>query len=284
MIITCGASGSGKSYVDLELLRGIYAYVHGEFPPAEYVVDRAFFKLKEFLDILNTPEMQDSKKSRGEIFISEEMGTQAGSRSFQNIANKSYSYIVQTFRAKGMIIFFNVPSFNFIDSQVRKQLHYLIETKTIDNKKNSCIARPLELQYNSRMDKIYYHSLSATTFNNEIIELDNIDIPKIPKDVEILYESKKSDFINKYNLSLQNELDRYEEKENHKRIPKEQRPLTKKEAEAYELNKILNNTKIAEQLGVSCNTIGARLKNCEAKGHKINKYSSMGQKCRKNNE
>jgi len=31
------------------LLRGIYAYVNGEFPPAEYVVDRAFFKLKRFL-------------------------------------------------------------------------------------------------------------------------------------------------------------------------------------------------------------------------------------------
>jgi len=45
--------------------------------------------------------MQDSKNSRGQIFISEEMGTQAGSRTFQNIANRTYSYIVQTFRDKG---------------------------------------------------------------------------------------------------------------------------------------------------------------------------------------
>jgi len=269
LIITCGASGSGKSYVDLELLRGIYAYVNGEFPPAEYVVDRAFFKLKDFLEILNTPEMQDSKNSRGQIFISEEMGTQAGSRTFQNIANRTYSYIVQTFRAKGMIIFFNVPSFNFIDSQVRKQIHYLIETKTIDNKNKTCIARPLELQYNSRMDKIYYHNLTATSFNHESMDLEFIDVPKIPKEVEILYESKKSDFINNQNMSLQTALNKMEEKDEVKVGPlKELTPLQQKVKELLEeglLQKV-----IAEKTGRTQESICGVKKAILKKGYVIN--------------
>jgi len=38
------------------------------------------------------------------------------------------------------------------------------------------------------MDKIYYHNLTATSFNHESMDLEFIDVPKIPKEVEILYE------------------------------------------------------------------------------------------------
>ena len=213
LIITCGPSGSGKSYVDLELIRAVYGYVHGEFPSDQYVVDRCFFKLKDFLAILNSPEIQDPKTSRGQMFISEEVGTQASNRTHQNIANRAYSFIVQTFRAKGMILFFNVPSFTFIDSQIRKQLHYLLETKMIDTRLNACVIKPLELQYNSRMDKLYCHNLKARTFNNELVEVDLIDIPKIPNSLAKLYEERKTEFINDLNQGLQNSLAKYEEKQ-----------------------------------------------------------------------
>lgn len=268
LIITCGASGSGKSYIDLELLRGVHAYVHGEFPPDEEVINRCFFKLKDFLAILNTEEMQNQKKSRGQMFISEEAGTQASNRTHQNIANRTYSYIVQTFRAKGMIIFFNVPSFNFIDSQVRKQLHYLIETKTIDVKRKTCIAKPLELQYNSRMDKLYYHNITAETDKNEWLSVDLIDIPKIPDSLEILYEKKKTDFINELNLGLQNALARIEEKELKDLIPLEKKPLTEFQQKVYDLKcKGYNQPQSSKILGKSISLICRTLQSCKKKGY-----------------
>ena len=233
LIITCGASGSGKSYVDLELMRGIYAYCNGEYPTDEYVVERCFFKLNTFLKILNSEEIQNPKTSKGQMFISEEVGTQASNRTHQNIANRAYSFIVQTFRAKGMILFFNVPSFNFIDSQVRKQLHYLIETKMIDTKRKACIIKTLELQYNSRMDKLYTHNLICRTEKNEILELDLISIPKIPKSLELIYEKYKSDFINDLNRELQNSLMKYEDKQIEAYVPTQGRKLLSENQQLY---------------------------------------------------
>jgi DNA-binding MarR family transcriptional regulator/energy-coupling factor transporter ATP-binding protein EcfA2 len=278
LIITCGASGSGKSYVDLELLRGIHAYVNGEYPSDEEVVNRTFFKLKDFLTVLNSPEIQDPKTSRGQIYISEEVGTQASNRTHQNIANRAYSFIVQTFRAKGMIIFFNVPSFTFVDSQVRKQLHYLLETKMIDKNKKMCICKPLELQYNSRMDQIYFHNLkSQWGEKREVIEVDLISIPKIPDSLEEIYEKKKSEFINELNINLQTALDKIEEKEMREQMPKEQKPLTVKMHEAYELNqKGYKQLEIAKILGIKQQDVSRRLQSCEKRGYKVQKFQQNG--------
>lgn len=270
LIITCGPSGSGKSYLDLELLRAIHAYVKGEYPSDEEVVGRTFFKLNSFLKVLNSPEIQDSKTSRGQMFISEEVGTQASNRTHQNIANRAYSFIVQTFRAKGMIMFFNVPSFNFVDSQVRKQLHYLIETKMIDKKKNACICKPLTLQYNSRMDKVYFHNLKAQTSNREVVEVDLMAIPKIPDSLQKIYEGRKTEFINNLNKGLQQALDKVEEKETKELEAPSRKELTQKQQEAYDLNqKGVEGKKIAELLGVSRSAIAERLDYCRKKGYKV---------------
>jgi len=283
LIITCGASGTGKSYVDLELMRGIYAYVHGEFPSDEEVVNRTFFKLNEFLKILNSDDIKDSKKSRGQMFISEEVGTQASNRTHLNVANRAYSFIVQTFRAKGMVLFFNVPSFTFVDSQVRKQLHYLLETKMIDSKNKTCIVKPLELQYNSRMDQIYYHNLVAETADHEYVELDLIDIPKIPNSLAELYEQKKSDFINNLNKDLQNSLQRYEDKENKERemvSPIEgKKPLTERQLQIYELTKEgKTQSEIAKLFSINQSCVFHTLNSIKKKGYDITKGGEMSEK------
>jgi len=268
LIITCGASGTGKSYVDLELMRGIYAYVRGEYPSDEEVVGRTFFKLREFLKILNTEEIRDGKLSKGQIFISEEVGTQASNRTHQNIANRSYSFIVQTFRAKGMILFFNVPSFNFVDSQIRKQLHFLIETKQINKTKKICVCRPLALQYNSRMDKIYYHSIVTQNEKREAMEIQLIGLPKIPDSLEKLYEERKSEFINALNSSLQEKLDSIEEKETKEiTIKKDLSPTQKL---AYDLNQQgKSDEEIGKILGRNKITIYKLLRFCKKKGWEV---------------
>lgn len=271
LIITCGASGSGKSYVDLELMRGIYAFVHGVYPEDEDVVNRCFFKLNEFLGILNTEEIQNPKTSRGQMFISEEVGTQASNRTHQNIANRAYSFIVQTFRAKGMILFFNVPSFNFVDSQVRKQLHYLLETKMIDKNKNLCIVKPLELQYNSKLDQLYFHNLKSQV-NRKRKTLQVIGFPKIPKSLEVLYEAKKSEFINNLNKDLQGALVKYELKNNpdpEVYDPSKLKPLTDKQKIYFDFKcEGLNNKQICAKLGVSDTTGSKRDREIQKKGYK----------------
>jgi len=188
LIQVVGQTGSGKSYSSISLSLGLYLYREGKLPDVEEFMGKCTFTTKEFLY-----NLKDAELKKKQIYIWEEVGVSANNRNWQSQANKIMGYLTQTFRTLQHVIFITVPCSNFIDKSVRQLLHYNIETRRVNKKNKMCMARPLEIQYNNKMDKTYYHSLSFVT-REGVITVDEVAIPLAPKEFIDAYEQKKSQY------------------------------------------------------------------------------------------
>ena len=209
LIPIVGQTGSGKSLLALQCMRGLYMYRFGVEPTDEQIIEHTIFKAKDFMAKMNNPKLK-----KKEVWTWDEAGVDVGHKDHASIKNRIIGWLAQTFRNLQQVVFFTVPSISFLDASVRKLLHYYIEVITIDKKRKITIAKPLEMQYNIRQDKIYYHNLRTRTKNNEILEVDLIGVPKISKELEKKYETIKNEFTVDLNLLIQEKLEKMEGKEN----------------------------------------------------------------------
>jgi|TARA_Y100000310_G_scaffold152812_1_gene152248 energy-coupling factor transporter ATP-binding protein EcfA2 len=245
LIIVIGQTGSGKSLSAVSISMGLHLYRYGKMPSVEEVVGHCIFKASDFMKEMNNPNLK-----KKEVWVWDEAGVDIGHKDHASKHNKVIGWLAQTFRNLQQVVFFTVPSISFVDASVRKLLHYQLETLSINKSKKIAIIKPLELQYNNRQDKLYYHNLRFNQGDGFMHELNVMGIPIPPPDYEKDYEEKKSKFTTALNVRIQEMLEEGENsggnymKYNHKKI-----------FELYH-NHSKVQKEIAEQLGVSPRNVG----------------------------
>lgn len=208
LIPIVGQTGAGKSLAALQCLRALYMYRHGKEPTNEEVIDHTIFKAKDFMAKMNNPKLK-----KKEVWLWDEAGVDVGHKDHASMKNRIIGWLAQTFRNLQQIVFFTVPSISFLDASVRKLLHYYIEVVTIHKNNKMTIAKPLEMQYNIRQDKIYYHNLRTRAKDGNVLEVDLIGIPKIDKELENQYDVVKNHFTIDLNILIQAKLEQMEGKD-----------------------------------------------------------------------
>ena len=211
LAVFVGETGSGKSLSSVQLILAINLYMHGKEPENEETMSQVFFKAKPFVvkmrELSKILKDQGKKKIKTKVWVWDEAGVEVSHKAHASIKNRVINWLAQTFRNLGQIVIFTVPSLSFIDSNVRKLLHIYLEAVSIDIKKKMCIVKPLEMQYNVRMDKIYYHYFKYPT-NDGMIEIDFMGVPKVSDELEDLYEQKKNEFTDNLNKQIIEILDK----------------------------------------------------------------------------
>jgi len=210
LVAIVGGTGSGKSFASVTILYWTYIYMHGVPPSVSYMREHWFFEAKKFLDKMNNKNLK-----KREINLWDEMGTSASHKTHQSLQNRAISWLVQTFRNLEQLVIFTVPSLAYVDKSVRNLLHYQLETRTVLTSDKVCIIKPLEIQYNIRMDKTYYHNLhwyfkDGTGF---IDEVDVVAIPLPPNEMVQAYEEDSWKFKAELNKRIQGMLEKADEKE-----------------------------------------------------------------------
>lgn len=209
LIPVVGGTGSGKSLSTLSLMIGLYLYRNGEMPPVEYIIQRTIFRAGDLLRGLNA---NDGKNlTRGDAWDWDEAGIDAGHKSHASIKNRVVGFLAQTFRNLQQVVFFTVPTISFIDASVRKLFHFYLETQFIDKNEKLCVIKPLLLQYNTRMDKTYYHKITYPSESGGYEEIELMGVPLPPKEYVDAYEKKKNAFTKDLNLQIQAQLSKLEE-------------------------------------------------------------------------
>jgi hypothetical protein len=201
-----GATGSGKSLSTISLMIGLYLYRHGNMPSVEYITHHVKFKALDMMKSFNNPDL-----TKKETWSWDEAGVDAGHKTHSTVSNRVIGWLIQTFRNLQQVVFFTVPSINFLDATVRKMLHISVETRTIDKGKKMCICKPLMLQYNSRQDEIYYHNITFPRKDGFFDVIDLMGIPLPPKEYVDAYEVEKNKFTKNLNQEIQASLQKLED-------------------------------------------------------------------------
>jgi len=266
LIPIVGQTGSGKSLLAIQFMRGLYMYRYGKAPSDDYILRHIVFKAKDFMEEMNNPHLK-----KKENWSWDEAGVDIGHKEHATIKNRILGWLTQTFRNLQQVVFFTVPSISFLDASVRKLLHYYIETLSVNKRKKMTIAKPLQMQYNIRMDKIYYHNLTSKNKKGEIMEVHMIGVPKISDELEERYEEVKNKFTIDLNLRIQSLLTKIEVKEN-KQI--KMKPLTERQEKILELLKsgMSVQKEIAKKLKTNGVTISQNLQRMRNKGVDVDKY------------
>lgn len=267
LIAVVGQTGNGKSWATISIMIGLDLYRFGKQRPAQYYVDHCVFKAKDFMAGLN-----DKNIKKKVSWNWDEAGVDAGTAEHATIKNKIIGWLAQTFRNMQQIVFFTIPTLGMLTPQVRKLIHYYVEAVYVDKKKKLCIMKPLKMQYNTRMDKIYYHNLTYTFPNGNYSEIDFMGVPLADKEVLDLYEEKKWQFTRELNIRIQMKLEALEAKETQSPYDK----LTDLQKEIYDLmseEDVITQTDITERTGRNSGVISDSIKLMRKKGIDMGKIT-----------
>lgn len=262
--IFVGGTGTGKSFDLLALHKGIYEYRRGVSPTPKYLIDHCMFKSEDLLERLNEPD----KLKIGECWGLDEAGVIISQKTHWSKQNLAINYLCQTFRNLRQVLLLSVPSMGFIDSNIRKLLHYYFETSTIDHKKKLSIVKPLILQFNVRMDKLFFHNFSYPSREKGLIIVNQCSFPLLPKEYIDAYDIKKTAFTRELNMNIQALLRR------DNGPGSVQARLTDRQKEIIKLleDGTTSPTKIGEILGVDQSTISTNFGYLRRKGINIDKF------------
>ena len=245
-----GQTGSGKSWSSLRIAE--------ELDP-EFNIDRCVFGGLELMNLINSDKLK-----RGSVIVFEEAGIEMNSRNWQSITNKMLNYLLQTFRHRNFVLIFNSPFMDFIDNATRKLFHAEMLTVGIDFKKKQTKLKAQLLQYNSRMQKFYYHRLKVIKAEGNIpINIWRVDKPS--DDLLEAYEKKKLEYTNRLNQKIYEELEAVQNKD------KKKKDLTEVQQDTLDLiNQGMNVEQIAIARGRSERAIHDTMKWLKKKGYKFN--------------
>lgn len=189
--LTCGGTGSGKSYSALTIA---YQLCGNRL--------RYVFSAKDFMILLNNPE----DLQRGDIIMFDEAGVGLGARDWNSVQNKLFGSILQTFRNMNVGVIFTTPDLSYIDVQARKLLHNYMETVGIDTEKKLAVIKVYDVQNNSRYGKIYYKHPRYLT-RGGVRQLKFIAVTLPPEKIVKEYEAAKSRFTKQLNAKVLKELE-----------------------------------------------------------------------------
>jgi len=236
LIILVGKVGSGKSWASCSIIYWCFIYMNGREPTLEEMTSCWSFKSKELLQKMSNPNL----KLKG-LNLLDEAGTSMSSKTHQSIQNRIMSFLVQTFRNLQQLLILTVPMSSFVDKSVRNLMHYQIETRQILKKKKLCVVKPLELDYNVRIPKMFYHNLTYPSNDGSgfLDEVDICGIPAPPKFLQDAYEQKAGEFKAKLTKELLALLERTEEPEDERELYGEDLLLAKIKKKDGQQSKVL---------------------------------------------
>lgn len=249
-----GATGSGKSWTALSIAHQL----NPDFNP-----NRIIFGLKGLMELINSKE----SFPEGTCFVWDEFQIGAGNREWQSLANKLLNQLLSTFRHKRYILLITCPYADFLDSHARKLLHCEMEITGIDYNESKTKVKPMLLQYNSRMKKWYYKYLRVATGKGAApVRLWRVG--KAPQWLIEEYELKKTSFTSKLNKSIEEQLDKLEQKA----LPKT-KEMTDKQKQVVELMSQYDNAeRVAADIGISMNSVYFHLSQARKKGFTPKNY------------
>ena len=182
----CGAPGSGKSEDSIAHAMDIH----------KLEANNIVFGVEQFFDLLNNETL-----SKRESIVFEELGVNAFRREYYTQQNKAMVLFMEYGRALNLALCMNAPGLSYIDSGIVKLGHHYFETDTIDYAKNLGWCRVSEIQYNPKMDKIYWQRPRVKDNGTDII-MDFIGFHKPPESIIEPYKVKKDEFIRGLNKGL----------------------------------------------------------------------------------
>jgi hypothetical protein len=124
-----GKQGMGKSnaalYIATETAKWIAKHKGGK-PEDYFTIDNcAIMELDTIIPIVKNVD-----KLRYNIFILDDIGASYGARDYQNVVNKAFNKIIQTFRDSNTLVILTMPDDFLIDKVPRKLAHFQIEMTT----------------------------------------------------------------------------------------------------------------------------------------------------------
>ena len=270
LIVGVGETGSGKSFMMVSLMFWTYVFMHGRKPTIEEMKGHWVFRAGKFLEKMNDPKLK-----KKEVWLWDEAGVDISHKAHASVQNRAIGWLVQTFRNQKQIVFFTVPTMAFIDASVRKLLHFQIETKKIIPKKNVCIVKPLRLQYNIRLDKLFYHNLRALAIDgtDNVDEIEYATIPRPEKDIEEAYEEDKFSFTSDLNKDIQKIIRSVERKKEREGLDITlNKPLSARQEQILSLLKggVTKTMEIAKIIGCKPPSISENFKWMMKKGVDVN--------------
>ena|SRR3990167_1671379 len=187
-----GPTGSGKSYACLRF---------AEILDKNFNANRIVFSVEEFMDILNNPAKYNMDK--GSVMVFEEVGIGMAARQFMRESNRLFNFVMQSFRHKNYVVFFNTPIVDFLDVQSRRMLHCLMTTGGINETQKYSILKPFflvqDLMTGSFLPKYFRIRDSAAQKTLKITQL-HVKLPS--KELIKQYELKKNKFTHKLNRAI----------------------------------------------------------------------------------
>lgn len=251
-----GATGSGKSWTGLSI-------AHQLNP--DFTEQRIIFGLKGLMELINS----DENFPEGTCFVWDEFQIGASNRDWQSLANKLLNQLLSTFRHKRYILLITCPYADFLDSHARKLLHAEFELVGIDYNEGKTKVKPMLLQYNSRIKKWYYKYLRVATGKGASpVKLWRVG--KAPQELIDAYEDKKTKFTEKLNRSIEQQLDKLEQKNN-----PPVKELTAKQRRVLELMSIHKDVEmVASLIEQSPASVYFHLKSAKKKGYTLKNFKS----------
>ena len=192
-----GATGIGKSWASISLAYSI---------DPDFEVRQIVFTFKQLMEVINADWF---KKKKWKIIIFEELQISISNRAWQQLINRLFNYLISTFRHQNIILFFNSPYLDFLDSQTLKLVHAKFDVLGHSNKTQLTHIRPKILQYNAERKKYYYHFLQVMHRGQKgAKKLENMYVTKPPKHLIEPYEKAKTDFTASLNKDIQAQLNK----------------------------------------------------------------------------
>lgn len=247
MAAVIGPTGSGKSFATLALLE----LANPEMPKEE-LLKYVHFSPKQFLDNITSEDTES-----GDVFSYDESGVGQNNKNWQSLVNRVINYVLQTFRYKNLIVFFCLPSFSFLDSDTRKLVHAIFETKKIDKGRKVVLLKPRFTQIDPVTGKMYLKYLRVKN-NNAMVPLKLVEVPKPSDELIALYLQKKKKFTGDLYTELSDKLLKHELKQRVKESSTS--ILTPRQMEILVKYKELGKQEyVAEQLNISQQTVSSAL-------------------------
>lgn len=252
--ILTGPTGSGKSWSALS-----FCY---QVDPT-FIPKRIIFSMESLMKLINEGDLKS-----GQAILWDESGIDVGNRSWQSVTNKLINFLLQTFRHKRLVLIMTCPYLDFIDSNTRKLFHAELLTQKIDYKKKTCRTKAQLLQYNPRNKKFYYKYLRIRT-KRGVAPLKAWNITQPPTWLIDEYEVLKSQFTNKLNINIQEQLQRQKAKEEQG----DRKPLTHKQKQTMVLMaKHGDADLVADELGCSQRNVYQSLRFSKEKGYNLEEF------------
>lgn len=175
-----GKTGSGKSYSALSMMKLLNGKINK---------DNYFFKASDFLKRACDPDT-----TPGTVLIWDEIGVGLNAKQWQSKINTTMRPVFQTIRHNNLIILFTLPFFSFLDSDLRKLVHGVFETKRIDFNTKETVLKPVVTQTNQDTGKQYKKFLKVNPNGEGIAPVKRIYLPIADKESIAEYEKTAAIF------------------------------------------------------------------------------------------